>query len=300
MKYFYFFVIFILFTACSKPQKQDKSVLIHYSYRKTILVVNIVQKAAEILESKGLDALKKFNNSLDYPEFYLYVYGVKDAYCYYHGADSTKIGKSISDQIDYLGKPIHHLIVNALQDDDNPDNWIHYNWPRPHDIFPTWKSACHKKVTLKNGVEVYVGAGIYGKISESEFIRISVDNAVELINRKDTAAVEIFKSPQSAFTFFDSFIFIYDTEGKAIIDPTYKDGSNLNLRDFRDASNHKPFDNLVKNLEKEDYAWGQIQYKDPSSMNLRKRIIYARKTKLNNIDVIVGSMIESPKSVWFN
>jgi hypothetical protein len=290
--------VLFFFVSC-KRQNNEHHTFNNYSYKKTKILIRIIDKAADILENKGLEALKKYDKSISFEEIYLYVYRVSDAMCFYHGEDSTKINKAITDQTDYLGKRIHHLIVNALEDKNNPDSWVHFNWSRPNNIFPIWKSSTHRKVKMPDGNEVYIGAGIYGYISEREFIRISVDNAVDIIGEKGYDAIDILQEPKNEFTFFDSFIFIYDFEGNSIIDPTYKDGSTYNILEFQDASNQKPFLLIKNNLQKNKSSWGQIQYKDNNSMNLKKKIIYAKSSLLDGKKIIVGAMINAPTSIWF-
>jgi signal transduction histidine kinase len=301
MKFYFLLSIFIIsFLFSCENHKHEEGTFNDYSYKKTKILIKIIDKAAEILEQDGIDALKKYDESITFEEIYFYVYRLDDALCIYHGEDSTKQNKAILNQKDYLGKNIHNLIVSAINNETNKDSWVHFNWSRPHNIFPIWKSSAHRKVKLSNGDYVYLGAGIYGYIAEREFIRISVENADALIKDKGIDALQILQSPTSEFTFYDSFIFIYDFDGNSIIDPTYKDGSNNNLLDFIDASNQKPFLLIKNNLTDGNISsWGQIQYKDNTSMNLKKKIIYAKKSILNDTEIIIGAMINSPKSIWF-
>ncbi len=279
---------------------QRNSTTGNYDYKRTTLLLNTVEEAAEIFQNEGLEALKAYEKTQISNGIYFYIYRNSDAFCIYHGEDSIKINRVVTDQTDLFGKPIHNLILEALSDTiNNPDAWAHFNWPRPDNIFPTWKTACHRKVVLKDGSDGYIGAGMYGYISEKEFIKISVKKACTLLSVKGDSSLEYIQAPQSPFVFFDCFIFIYDFNGNSIIDPSYKKESKSNLLLFRDATNHFPFKAIAEELKTTDETWNILQFTSPESMNIRKKVIYCRKTKLRNKYVIVGSMIDAPQSTWF-
>ncbi len=279
---------------------QRNSDINNYDYKRTKLLLKTVQKGAEIFQNEGLDALKAYEKTQRFHDIYFYIYRKSDELCIYHGEDSTKINLMVKDQIDFLGKPIQNLISEALSDTiNNPDAWVHFNWPRPDNIFPTWKTACHRKVVLKDGSEGFIGAGMYGYISEKEFIKISVKKACSLMASEGDSSLEYIQSPQSPFMFFDCFIFVYDFNGNSIIDPSYKKNSKINLLLFRDVTNHFPFRSIAEQLKVSDETWNMLQFTSPESMNIRKKVIYCRKTKLGNKEVIVGSMIDAPQATWF-
>jgi hypothetical protein len=297
------FAVICILSSCNRSKDKPiirNSNLNNYDYKRTKLLLNTVQKGAEIFQNEGIEALKVYEKTQRFHDIYFYIYRNSDAFCIYHGEDSTKINNSVQDQIDFFGKPIHNLIIEALSDTiDNPDAWAHFNWPRPDNIFPTWKTSCHRKVILKDGTEGYIGAGMYGYISEKEFIKISVKKACRLMTIKGDSSLVYIQSPQSPFEFFDCFIFVYDFNGNSIIDPSYKKNSKSNLLLFKDVTNHFPFKSIAEQLKTNDETWNMLQFTLPESMNIRKKVIYCRKTKLGKKDVIVGSMIDAPQSIWF-
>ncbi len=298
-----FFITTGLLSSCSDSRNtpgERNSNTNNYDYKRTKLLLTTVQKAAEIFQTKGLEALKAYEKTQRYHDIYFYIYRKSDALCIYHGEDSTKINLMVKDQTDFLGKPIQSLILEALSDSiNNPDAWVHFNWPRPENIFPTWKTACHRNVVLKDGSAGFIGAGMYGYFSEKEFIRISVKKACSLLAQKGDSSLEYIQSPQSPFVFFDCFIFIYDFNGNSIIDPSYKKDSKSNLLLFRDVTNHYPFKSIAEQLKTKDETWNMLQFTSPESMNIKKKVIYCRRTKFRNKFVIVGSMIDAPQAAWF-
>ena len=271
-----------------------------YNYKKTKLLIETVRRGAEIVQSQGIDALREFEKYQKNQDIYFYIYRLSDFLCIYHGEDSTRINTLVKNEFDIIGRPIKDLVREALRDTiDNPDAWVHFNWPTPNDIFPTWKSSCHRKIKMLDGTEAFIGAGMYGYISEQEFLRISVNKACRIIALKGDSSLAIIQSPKSPYFFFDCSIFIYDFFGNSIIDPSYRKNSKLNLLVFEDATNHHPFKAIADQLKIKEDSWNALQFNSHESMNIRKKIIYCRNARFNGRDVIVGSMMDAPISVWF-
>ncbi len=270
-----------------------------YTFRATRELVRTVEQAEKLLEAQGpaafatLDEMKSAQLGI-----YLYVYRLSDAMCLYHGETPSQVGTRLDIFRDQLGKPMHQQVLAAINDPLNPHGWVHYYWHRPQDMFQGWKSSCHLKATFPDGTEVYVGGGIYGIGAEAEFARIAVAGAVRLLRAEGEQALEALKSPTGPYFFHNTGIFILHENGETIVDPVLKGRVNRNLAAYRDAMGREPFGHLLRALRTQENVQVPLYARSPSSMNPSKKIIYAQPGELAGEAVIVGTIIDSPHSVW--
>jgi len=270
-----------------------------YTFRVTRELVKTVTEAKTLLEEKGdkafplLDKMKS-----DQLGLYLYVYRLSDALCLYHGENPALVGTRLDTFTDQLGKPLHKLISREIKNPRNRYGWIHYYWNRPHGLFLEWKSSCNLEARLPDGTECYVGGGHYGIGSELEFARIAVIDAEHLLKTHGKGALVELLTPAGPYFFYDTAVFLLHENGQSIIDPVFKKLYERNLLEFKDAVGHYPFKNLLQKLKTETEAQVVLYARSPLSMNDQKKIIYARRCMMDGKPVIVGTVINAPRSAW--
>jgi hypothetical protein len=270
-----------------------------YTYRRTRQLVQTVTEAKKLLEAKGPEAFATLDRmKSEQLDVYLYVYRASDAMCLYHGETPAQVGTSLIDFRDQLDKPMHRLVTAAIADPLNVHGWVHYYWHRSHDMFLDWKSSCNLAATFPDGTKVYVGGGIYGIGAEIEFARIEVSDAARLLKAEGEPALEKLMSPSGPYFFHGNSVFVLRTDGTTIIDPVLKGRVKRDLDSFVDSMGHSPFTNLLKRLETQRSAQVPVYAISPSSMNPIKKIIYAERSTMAGEPVVVGTIIESPHSVW--
>ena len=174
------FLMLVIFASCCKSKYSDLD-LSMYQYRDTKDLVKFVYDASLILKKDGMDSLAYFQNNRNLfhtPDYYLYIYDMNGTNIYHAGMEYLE-GKNLWDVTDKNGKKVVQLVIEALEDKNNPHAWVHYSWWEPGNFYPVPKSSCHFRVTTPDGKELFVGGGINYPQEEQEFIRIIVDDAAQ-------------------------------------------------------------------------------------------------------------------------
>ena len=72
----------------------------------------------------------------------------------FHAANPAGEGRNVSDLKDVLGRPIGKMFLEAVSSPSG-EGWVHYMYPEPGNIFPTWKSTFVKRVTFPSGKQYH-------------------------------------------------------------------------------------------------------------------------------------------------
>ncbi len=270
-----------------------------YQYRDTKDLVKFVYDASLILKKEGIKSIDYFKQNREQyfsKDRYLYIFDMNGVNLFHAGMQQFE-GKNLINITDKNGKPIARLILEALDNPNNPHAWVHYSWWQPGKFFPVPKSSCHFKVTTPEGRELYVGGGLNYPQEEKEFIRIIVDDAVQLIKEKGKKAIKEISNPVSEFNFREVRVFIFKDSGETIISPvTNNNSAQINLLECVDETEHKPFVHAIQQLNTKNSVWEVFLAKNRYDRDLRKMILYLRKTKLGNEIVYVGAATQLPKA----
>jgi signal transduction histidine kinase len=136
----------IIISGC-KSQYEDLD-LAMYQYRDTKDLVKFVYDASLILKKEGIKSLAYFRNNrilFNTPDYYLYIYDINGINIYHAGMKHLE-GKNLRNVTDKDGKKVTQLVLDALDDNNNPHAWVHYSWWQPGKFYPVPKSSCHFKV----------------------------------------------------------------------------------------------------------------------------------------------------------
>lgn len=270
-----------------------------YEYRDTKDLVKFVYDASLILEKDGLKSLDYFkNNRKKYltKNRYLYIYDMSGTNLFHAGMEQIE-GKNLLDITDKNGKKITRLVLQAIQNKNNPHSWVHYSWWQPGKFYPVPKSSCHFKVITLNGKTIFVGGGLNYPQEEKEFIRIIVDDAALLIAEKGEIALKEISNPVSEYNFRDVRVFAFSDTGETLISPVMNSTFlELNLLKCVDEAGHKPFIQALKKLKLENNVWEVFLSKNRYERNLRKMSLYLRKVNLPEKSIYVGAVTELPQS----
>lgn len=272
-----------------------------YQYRDTRDLVRFVYDASLVLEKGGLKSLKHFQDNRERyfnRSRYLYIYDMNGVNIYHAGMPHLE-GKNLWNVTDKNGKKPVQMVIAALAEKNNPHAWVHYSWWEPGKFYPVPKSSCHFKVTTPEGVVVFVGGGLDYPHEEKEFIRIAVDNAVQLITNKGEAALAEIESPTSQYTFRDVKVFVFTGTGELLISPVMGDElADMKLLDCTDETGHKPFEKALRELKKydKDKVWEVFLAKNRYERILIKKALYLRKTYMaGKQEVYVGAITNLPQ-----
>ena len=151
---------------------------------------------------------------------------------------------------------------------------------------------------MPDGTRCFVGGGHYGIGAELEFARIAVTDADHLLKTRGEKTLPELLSPAGPYFFHGTAVFLLQENGQSIIDPILKKCYARDLLKFKDAVGHYSFKHLLQRLKAENEAQIVLYANAPMSMNMRKKIIYARRSMMEKNPVIVGTVIDAPRSVW--
>jgi|SRR5579871_1096821 len=273
-----------------------------YTYEDTKALVSLVEDAAGLMEQKGEDAFPEFavkGSRWFNDQYYIFVYR-DDGTCVFHPVEPDLVGRNLSGMRDMNGKPVIQLITDiARKPERDANGWVFYLWEDQTQITPDWKSAYIRKVISPSGRVYLVGAGVYDIKIEKYFVSTQVDRAVALLQAEGKeAAFKAFQDPASPFVFLGTYIFVLDSDGHTLVDPAYPTMAGRDMAQFRDMVGAYPMREVLDKLSRGDAAWVQYLWPRPGSATPSRKSIYARKIRVGNETLIVGSDFFLATPIW--
>ena len=291
-------------TLCCAPvgaQARDKLSL--YTYSDTRALVSLVEEAAALVERDGERAFQQFavkGSKWLNGDTYFFAY-LLDGTCVFHPITPELVGKNVLDLRDLNGKPIIQNIVDIGKKPGNDaSGWVFYLWENQVQLTPMWKSTYVRKVVAPDGKTYVIGSGLYDIKVERVFIEERVNRAADLLKGEGTAAAfKQFQDPASPFYFLNSYIFVLNEKGETLVDPAFPTlAGGRNLADFQDAVGFHAIKEVLQKLEKADAAWVQYLWLKPGSPMPSRKLLYARKVKIGDETLIVGSDFFVATPIW--
>jgi signal transduction histidine kinase len=144
-----------------------------------------------------------------------------------------------------------------------------------------------------------IGAGHHHLKIEKVMVQENVQSAVDLLmaNGKQAAFKE-FLNPASRFSFLNTFIWVTDEGGRAVVDPAFpgKEGRDLTL--FRDAIGRPVMKEIIDKLKKDDETWVQYLWPKPGAVATSRKLAYVKKVRLGEETFLVGSEFFLASPIW--
>jgi len=293
-----FGLIVLLAFAVSCTDKRKS--LEQYEFDKTKKLVAFVEDAADLIQEKGIAAFRDFarkNSTWQSGNRYLFAYNL-DGTCIFHPVSPELIGRNIINMKDLNGKPVIGEIVQIASNTEHPYGWVHYLWMEPGEIYPEYKSSYIMRVTDPAGHVFAIGSGNYNQKAEKIFVSDMVDSACIQLKRTGLDMIPQFLDKSGKYTFYDSYIFILDEKGTALVDPSFPSLSGRKLVNLKDAIGKPIVLEMIEKLTTKQTAWLSYMSKSPDENKPVKKLAYIRKIYINNKGYIVGSSIRLEKPVW--
>ncbi|MDF3059331.1 MAG: Cache, type 2 domain protein [Rariglobus sp.] len=273
-----------------------------YLYEETRRLVRLVEDAARLVEKRGDDAFKEFARpgSRWFTEHtYFFVYDTEGV-CVFHPMSPNLVGQNLDNLKDFYGKPIiRHFTALAQRPEPAAADWFFYLWEEGTQFFPMWKTSYVRKAIAPSGRVLLVGSGVYNLRVEREFVRRQVDAAAELLAREGRAeAFRQFNDLSTRYVFLNTYIFVLDLQGNALVDPAFPTLKGRSLLGFRDAVGHPVVQEMITKLSDADEAWVQYKWPLPGSRFPSRKVAYIRKVGEGDDALIVGSDFFMASPVW--
>jgi signal transduction histidine kinase len=250
----------------------------------------LVREGASLLEKRGEGAfpeLRTKGSKWFRDDTYFLVYA-SDGTRAFHAADPSLEGKSVADARDILGRPYGRMFLETASRRPG-EGWVHYMYPEPGDIFPTWKSTFVKRVTFPSGRQHIVGAGIYNMQMDKAFIEDVVDRAAALITAEGTGAFARLRDRTGPFFFMDTYVFVERADGTSMVNPAQPSLEGTNILDLKDVNGKALVREYIAAALKDGSAWVDYYWYRPGQNTPSRKQAYVRRVRSGKDTYVVGS-----------
>ena len=253
-------------------------------------LMTLVREGAAVLEKQGEKAypdFRKKGSKWFRDDTYFFVWAM-DGTRVFHAADPAGEGQNVSGMKDGLGRPIGKMILEAA---DSPlgEGWMHYMYPEPGDIFPTWKSTFVKRVTFPSGKQYILGCGIYNMQMDKTFIEDVVHRAATLVADYGKEAFAQLRDKTGPFVFMDTYVFVDAPDGTELVNPAQPSLEGKNLIDLRDLKGKAVIRDEIAAATKDGSAWLDLYWYKPGSNTPALKKTYVKKVQRGRDTYIIGS-----------
>ncbi len=253
-------------------------------------LVDLVRRGAAILVERGPEAYREFRKRGSRwlsDDTYMMVWRL-DGTREFHGADPTLEGKNGSATKDVLGRPYGRMFLDVANSPSG-EGWVHYMYPEPGDIFPTWKSTFWRRVTLPSGEERLIGAGIYNMKMDRAFVVDVVERAAALVASRGDEAFAALRDKTGPFYFMDTYVFVDRPDGTELVNPAEPSLEGKNLRGLEDVQGKKVVRDYIDAALRQGAAWVDYVWFRPGDNTPARKQTYVRKVQAGDDVYIVGS-----------
>jgi signal transduction histidine kinase len=250
----------------------------------------LVREGAAVLEKQGEKAYPEFRKKGSRwfrDDTYFFVLSM-DGTRVFHGADPAGEGRNESDLKDVLGRPIGKMLLD-VGTSPSGEGWVHYMYPEPGDIFPTWKSTFVKRVTFPSGKQHVIGCGIYNMQMDKAFIEDVVNRAAALVAAQGKEAFGQLRDKTGPFVFMDTYVFVQTPDGTELVNPAQPSFEGRNLIDLRDLKGKAVVQEEIAAAMKDGSAWLELYWYKPGQNTPARKQTYVRKVQSGRDTYIVGS-----------
>ncbi|MFH1189703.1 MAG: cache domain-containing protein [Candidatus Omnitrophota bacterium] len=251
-------------------------------------VKRVVADAAGFIQKEGEKAFPEFKKHVERWELGgTYIFTIDTEGNAIVHPDPEIEGKNQINLKDMIGRPIIKTLIEKTADKDGT-GWVHYMWPRPNSIFPTWKSTFAQRVTAPSGKIYIVGCGIYDMKMEDDFIVDEVNEAAALIAQKGRAAFDALRDKTGPFIFLDTYIFVDTPDGTEVVNGGFPGVEGKNIMDFKNVNGKYLVRDYINLALKDGEGWIKYLWPKPGSDKPFEKHTYVKKVDHGGEIFIVG------------
>jgi signal transduction histidine kinase len=250
----------------------------------------LVRDGAALLGAQGERAFAEFRKkgSKWFPDDTYFFVWTAEGHRVFHAADPSIEGQDVRGEKDVLGRPYGEMFLDVAASPSG-EGWVHYMYPEPGDIFPTWKSAFLKRVVLPSGKTHLIGAGIYNMAMDQTFIEDVVGSAAALISERGTAAFEALRDPTGPFVFMDTYVFVDSPDGVELVNPAQPSLEGQNIVGLEDVNGRAVAREYIAAAMKNGSAWVDYYWYRPGENITARKRAYVQRVQSGDDVYVVGS-----------
>ncbi len=250
----------------------------------------LVREGATVFEKQGEKAYPEFRKKGSkwfHDDTYFFVWTM-DGTRVFHAAEPAGEGRNESGLKDVLGRPAGKMLLEAAGSPTG-EGWVHYMYPEPGGIFPTWMSTFVKRVTFPSGTQHVIGCGIYNMQMDKAFIEDVVNHAAALVAAQGKEAFGQLRDKTGPFVFMDTYVFVDTPDGTELVNPAQPSLEGRNLIDLRDLKGTAVVQEEITAAMKDGSAWLEHYWWKPGHNTPARAQTYVRKVQSGSDTYIVGS-----------
>lgn len=250
----------------------------------------LVRDAATVCEQRGEQAFPEFSKQGSkwfHGDTYLFVWTMSGTRIF-HAANPAIEGMDVRDLTDVNGRPFGRRFLETAAS-PNGEGWVHYMYPEPGGIFPTWKSTFIKRVTFPSGKNYIIGCGIYNMDMDKTFIEEVVNCAADLVAAQGKMAFGQLRDKTGPFVFMDTYVFVDSPDGIELVNPGQPSVEGKNLIDAKDINGKPAVRKYIDAAMKDGSAWVNYSWFKPGQNVPAIKHTYVRKVVADDGTYIVGS-----------
>jgi signal transduction histidine kinase len=247
-----------------------------------------VKRGAVLIAEKGdkaFDAFRQKESKWFYGDRYVFVWDM-NGLRYVYPPDKQREGEQVRGIKDADGKPIGELFIEVASSKEK-QGWVHYRWPKPDQLAPSWKSTYVMKVKNPSGKAFIIGSGAYDMPVQKSFVVDAVDSAVKLIEREGVKAFDTLRDRRSQYIYQDTYVFVIAEDGVELVNAAFPKLEERNVIDYKDADGNyfvKEFLNVAKN---KGHGWVDYLWPKPGDVEKSHKSTYVRKAMMDGKMVVV-------------
>lgn len=250
----------------------------------------LVRKGAAVLEKEGERAYAEFRKKGSKwfgDHTYLFVFNMDGARVF-HAAEPESEGQNDLGLKDINGRAIGKMILETGTKGSG-QGWVHYMYPEPGEIFPTWKSSFVKRVTYPDGKQYIVGSGIYNMQMDKAFIEDVVNRAAMLVQEKGKDAFGQLRDKKGPFVFMDTYVFVDNPEGVELVNGAQTGIEGKNLINEKDVNGKFFQREIIEAATKKNGAWVDYFWYKPGQNEPAHKQTFVKKVQHGNESFVIGA-----------
>lgn len=186
-----------------------------------------------------------------------------------------------------MGRPIGRMFLEAVSGEKG-EGWVHYMWPEPGKVFPTWKSSFLKRVTYPNGKQYFVGCGIYNMQMNDAFVEDLVNRAARTVSEKGQKAFGQFRDKTSPYIFMETYVFVDKPDGTELVNIAQPTLEGQNLKNEKDLNGKLFVQDYLKAASPQG-AWMEYTWYKPGEDEPGTKRVFVKKVQSGKETYILGA-----------
>ena len=248
-----------------------------------------VREGAALLSKQGEKAYVEFrkkDTKWFHDDTYFFVW-TTDGIRVFHPILPVEEGKNEINRKDPMGRPIGKMFLEAVSGPKG-EGWVHYMWPEPGKLFPTWKSSFLKKVTYPSGKQYFIGSGIYNLQMNDAFIEDLVERAAKTVSEQGKKSFDKLRDKTGPYIFMETYVFVDTPEGVELVNAAQPSLEGKSLKDEKDLKGNLFVQEYLKAATPKG-AWIEYTWYKPGEDKPGTKRVFVKKVQSGSETYILGA-----------